>query len=509
MYSVLLTTIVAFCLCLILTPVVRDLFLRWGIVDSPDGVRKLHAHAVPRVGGIPIAVSYLATYLLLILSPLKSGALLEQELPLVWDLMPVAALAFATGLLDDLWGLKPAEKLGGQLVAAVLAYWAGVRIASIAGYGIADWWSFPLTIIWLIGCTNAFNLIDGVDGVATGIGLFATLTIFIAAVLHNNTWLALATAPLAGCLLGFLRYNFNPASIFLGDSGSLLVGFLLGCYGVIWSQKSATILGMTAPLMALAIPLMDTALAVLRRFLRGRPIFAADRGHVHHRLLDLGLTPRRVALLLYGACGMAAALSLLQSMVYKRYAGLVVIVFLVATWLGIQKLGYNEFGLARRLLFGGEMQNTLNAQISLQKLEQAISRADTIEHCWSVMRDGCGQFGFSRVELHLAGRNYEQGNSNGGEPPPWYVHVPLSDDHYVLLCRNSRSPVKMTVVAPLADLIRSRFRARLAELIPAAAPPAGTRSETRSLVRLAEAIRRADEAETEDPRPRAGTAAGS
>ena len=229
MYSVLLTTVVSFCLCLILTSVVRDVFLRRGIVDRPDGVRKLHDRAVPRVGGVPIAVSYVAAYVVLILSPLRGGAYLEQELPLVWTLMPAAGLVFATGLLDDLWGLKAPEKLAGQFAAAVLAYWAGVRIASIAGYWIADWWSFPLTVVWLIGCANAFNLIDGVDGVAAGVGLLATLTIFTAAVLHHNTPLALATAPLAGCLLGFLRYNFNPASIFLGDSGSLLVGFLLGC----------------------------------------------------------------------------------------------------------------------------------------------------------------------------------------------------------------------------------------------------------------------------------------
>src|SRR5947208_12565007 len=125
----------------------------------------------------------------------------------------------------------------------------------------------------------------GGDGLAAGLGLFATLTMAIAALLHGNLTLAIATAPLAGALLGFLRYNFNPASIFLGDSGSLLVGFLLGCYGVLWTQKSATLLGMAAPLMALSIPLLDTALAIVRRFLRHQPIFGADRGHIHHKLL--------------------------------------------------------------------------------------------------------------------------------------------------------------------------------------------------------------------------------
>src|ERR1043166_6822987 len=129
--------------------------------------------------------------------------------------------------------------------------------------------------------------------------------------LQHILMLAVATAPLAGALLGFLRYNFNPASIFLGDSGSLMIGFMLGCFGVVWSQKSATILGMTAPLMALGIPILDACLSVVRRFLRHQPIFGADRDHIHHRLLKRGLTPKGVAVLLYGMAAVGASFSLL------------------------------------------------------------------------------------------------------------------------------------------------------------------------------------------------------
>jgi UDP-GlcNAc:undecaprenyl-phosphate GlcNAc-1-phosphate transferase len=137
--------------------------------------------------------------------------------------------------------------------------------------------------------------------------------------------LALATLPLAGCLLRFLRYNFNPASIFLGDCGSLFIGFLLGCYGVLWSQKSATMLGMAAPLMAFSIPLLDTTLAIARRFLRKKSIVGADRGHIHHRLLDRGLSPRKVAFLLYGICAIAALFSLV--MVNNHYEVLIIAIF--------------------------------------------------------------------------------------------------------------------------------------------------------------------------------------
>ena len=133
----------------------------------------------------------------------------------------------------------------------------------------------PLSILWLVGCTNAFNLIDGLDGLAAGVGLFATITMLLAAFANHNLQLALVTMPLAGALIGFLRYNFNPASVFLGDCGSLLIGFLLGCYGVMWSQKSATLLGMTAPLMALAIPLLDAALSIIAPVYRGISLSSA------------------------------------------------------------------------------------------------------------------------------------------------------------------------------------------------------------------------------------------
>src|SRR5207247_514333 len=208
--------------------------------------------------------------------------------------------------------------------------------------------SLPLTLLWLVGCANAFNLIDGVDGLATGLGLFATLTMVIAALLHGNLTLAIATAPLAGALLGFLRYNFNPASIFLGDSGSLLVGFLLGCYGVLWTQKSATLLGMAAPLMALSIPILDVCLSIGRRFLSQSPIFGADRGHIHHRLLDRGLSPRRVALLLYAVGGLGALFSILQSVVPSRLSLLILALFCASTWIFVHSLKYVEFGVAGR-----------------------------------------------------------------------------------------------------------------------------------------------------------------
>jgi len=492
MYSTAFTAAVALMLSFLLTPLVRDAFLRRGLVDRPDGLRKLHGRPVPRVGGIPIAASYVLAYLVLLASPLKGGEFLEQALPLVWAILPAAALVFAVGLTDDVWGLRPAAKLAGQIFAALLACWAGVKVSTVAGYAVPDWLALPLTVLWLVACANAFNLIDGVDGLAAGVGLVATLTAFLAALLHQNLPLALATFPLAGALVAFLRYNFNPASIFLGDSGSLLVGFLLGCYGVIWSQKSTTILGMTAPLVALAVPLADTAIAVARRFLRGRPVFDADRGHVHHRLLDLGLGPRRVVLVLYAACGVGAAFSLLLSSLYGKYTGLVLVLFLAVAWAGIDRLNYDEFGAAKRMLFGGELRQMLNAQIALAKLERELARAWSIESCWAAIEEVCRSFGFAHAELHYGGRVFGRSADRPAARDSWHVYVPLSDRDYVLLSRGPAASAA-AFVSPLADLLRAQLPHKLAALSASGEVAEGPEVEAQVLLSLARAIQSYDE----------------
>ena len=290
MQPLLLLAFCTFLFALIYTPLCRDLFRKLGVFDHPDADRKIHNQPIPRVGGIAMALALGSTYLVTLL--LRGWLKPIPGLDLAWRVLPGACIVFLTGLLDDWITLRPWQKFLGQLLGSGWAYFAGLQVSGMAGFHAQHWLSLPLTLFWLVLCTNAFNLIDGVDGLATGVGLFATLTMVLAAFLQNNLALAAVTLPLAGFLLGFLRYNFNPANVFLGDSGSLLIGFLLGCYGVIWSDKSATLLGMTAPLMALFVPLLDVGLSVVRRFLRHQPIFDADRGHIHHRLLDRGLTPR-------------------------------------------------------------------------------------------------------------------------------------------------------------------------------------------------------------------------
>jgi UDP-GlcNAc:undecaprenyl-phosphate GlcNAc-1-phosphate transferase len=454
MYTLLFLAFTSFVAAFILTPLCRDLAVRWGFVDRPDHQRKTHPNPVPRMGGVPLALAYIGAFAALWLSPLRGTGLITAGLPFAIRLFPAAAVIFVVGLLDDIRGLRPWQKLLGQMLAGCLAYfYAGLHL-SVLGRTPAIWLDLPMTLIWLAACANAFNLIDGVDGLASGVGLFATATTMIAAMMGGNIRLVCVTMPLAGALLGFLRYNFNPATIFLGDSGSLLIGFLLGCFGMIWSQKSTTVLGLTAPLMALAIPLLEVSLSVIRRLLRRQPIFAADRGHIHHRLLDRGFTPRRVALLLYGVCGVAAAFSLLQNFVHGQMAAAVIVLFCAAAWIGIQHLGYAEFSLARNIITSGAFRHAISAQLSLLRLEEDLRSAQSVEECWMVIYEACRTFDFIELRMRIHGRQFHDRLRDQNGDLCWTLRIPLGSESYINFTRPHNSAVLPMGVAPFVDLVR-------------------------------------------------------
>ena len=454
---------VSFALSLILTPIFRDIFRSYNFVDQPDGARKIHKYAIPRVGGMAIACAYVGCFFVV---PLLSNNPFEDKLSLVWNVLPAIGVIFAVGVIDDLFGLKPWQKLFGQLAASGLAYAAGVRIVDVVGIHAESWWSLPVTIFWLLTCTNAFNLVDGMDGLASGVGLFATLTIFLAAILHGNVPLAMATFPLAGCLLGFLCYNFNPATIFLGDSGSLLIGFLLGCFGVVWTQKSATFLGMAAPLMALSIPLVDVGLAITRRALKRQPIFSADRGHIHHRLLDRGLTPKKAVLILYGVCSIVALLSLAVNMVENdnRLSAVVIILFCGVAWIGIQYLGYTEFSLAGRMILRGDFQRTLKARMDLNALEKQFSAAKTLDEIWELALEAAPRFGFSCIRMDAMGRRFECGEGILEIENSWTCRVSLGGVAFLEMARDRAATTQASISGPFVDTIHAELRKRVQAL---------------------------------------------
>ena len=452
----------AFLFALFLTPLVRNAANRMGLVDKPDATRKFHLGHVPRVGGVSVALAYALAIGFIYVAPYRNVPFdIPGSVSAAMKLAPAAIVILLVGLADDIRGLRPWQKLLGQVAAAVLAYEAGFGIYVFRGQPMSDWLSPPVTVLWLVGCSNALNLIDGIDGLAAGVGVFAALTAFVAALLHNSLDLALVTAPLIGALIGFLRYNFNPASIFLGDSGSLLIGFLLGCFGAMWSQKSATLLGMTAPLIALAMPLLDTALAIGRRFLRRQPIFSADRGHIHHRLLDRGFTPRRVALLLYGACGLAAAVSLVQDVGQDRFGGLIIILFCVAAWIGVQHLGYAEFGIASRLVLRGSFRGMVNSQLRLRQFEQNLETGNSLDDVWKLIVAGAEEFGWSAVRLQLGGRVWDS-TPEVDQAVYWQVRVPLAVGQYLNLGYDPAADINPLVLASFPKILEKFLLARLA-----------------------------------------------
>ncbi len=457
MYSLGLLAFSSFILALLLTPLVRNLARRFGFMDHSLGERRLHADPIPRLGGIAMVLAYIGAFAILLLADLKGGRLISEGFSMVTRLMPAAALIFAIGILDDLRGLSPLQKFAGQLVAALLAIWGGVLVTGVIGWNFPVWMGVPVTVIWLVGCTNAFNLIDGMDGLATGMGLFATMTILLVALFYNDVTLALAVAPLMGALLGFLRFNFNPATIFLGDCGSLTLGFLLGCYGVFWSQKAATLLGMTAPMMVLAVPLLDTTLSIVRRFLLGKPIYKADRGHIHHRLLARGMTQCKVVLLLYGVAACGALLSVLLGVLENQYSGLVVVIFCGAAWIGVQHLGYMEFGLARRMFSNGDFRPQLHNQlVVLRRLDTELKATRHPSDCWRVICRACTELGFNKVEMQLDdGTGFQETLVETQGLPMWTIHVPLNERGWLRLGRGFDASGTPTEVAALANLLHS------------------------------------------------------
>ena len=457
MYSLLVLGLTSALLSLVLTPLVRNLTRHFGLVDKPDHQRKIHSAPIPRMGGVAIFAAVVLAYGLLIAARFGSGAILWNGMPLILRLFPAFAVIFSTGLIDDILNLPPWIKLTGEIVAAILAWLGGIHVSALAGHSFSSVAvSFVVTLMWIIVCTNAINLIDGVDGLAAGVSLFAALTMLIAAILGNNFPMALAIIPLVGALLGFLRYNFNPASIFLGDCGSLSLGFLLGCYGAVWSEKYPTLIGLTAPLLVFAVPLLDVGLSICRRFIQGKPIFAADREHIHHKLLSKGMTTRRLVLILYGACAICATASLLLTVSHNRNRDFVIVLICLAAWLGVQHLGYNEFSAAGRVVLGGAFRSVLSAQLALDTFEYEVHAVITLQEYWDPLCRACPLFGFSGIEFHIDNVNRQWGIKAG-----WQARIDFPGHGYINLWREIGSRSRGAAAVLFVDSVSRIFNQRL------------------------------------------------
>jgi UDP-GlcNAc:undecaprenyl-phosphate GlcNAc-1-phosphate transferase len=354
MYSIAIAFVTALVVTAALTPLVRHFALAAGAVDEPTA-RRVHTRRVPRLGGVAIVIGFMAPLAALFL--LRTGFArveLARHGSLLAGLLAGAVVMAVLGFVDDVSGVGAKRKLLVQSIAACIAYAGGLRIGSLAlpvlGEVSLGWLSLPATVLWIAAVSNALNLIDGLDGLAGGVAFFACVTNFVVAVMSHNLMICLFSVALAGAILGFLIYNFNPATIFMGDSGSLFLGYVLATMSLLGSssQKSPTAIAILVPLLALGLPLMDMLLAMMRRFLERRSIFSADRGHLHHRLLDLGLTHRRAVLVLYALSMVFTAIALVVHLGRSWQIGLALLV-LTATLVSVVRFTrYFTSAIARR-----------------------------------------------------------------------------------------------------------------------------------------------------------------
>lgn len=284
--------LIALIVAYIVTPAVKRLAFKVGAVDRPDA-RKVHTHIVPRLGGLAIYAGFMAAVLYAL--PIRHE--------LAGLLLGCTAIA-VIGIWDDICNIPAKVKLAGQIAAACIPVVFGIQIEWLTNpFGtlivLPEVIAVPLTVFWIIGFTNTVNLIDGLDGLAAGVSFIASISMFLVAHAMNQDVPATVIAAMAGAALGFLQYNFNPAKIFMGDTGSMLLGYTMAVAAVLGLVKTAATVALVVPLIALGLPILDTLFAIIRRRMSGVPVFQPDKGHLHHRLLALGMTQKQAVLIMY------------------------------------------------------------------------------------------------------------------------------------------------------------------------------------------------------------------
>lgn len=328
MTSIIVAFFVSLAVATVLTPLVLRVALARGLYDVPNE-RKVHSRPIPRLGGIAIVTGFFAPVTGLLLVDAGLTSFLTSSHTQLVGLYVGGLLVAILGLYDDLLGADAKKKFVVQIGVAILMWVLDYRIELISnpfgGQFELGYLSLPVTVFWFVGVMNAVNLIDGLDGLAGGIGLISVSTLMVLALMGGNVLAGLMCACLAGALVGFLFFNFNPAKIFMGDTGSLFLGFVLAAFSISTSAKGSTAIALTVPILALALPIVDTMLAIGRRMKANRPIFSADQEHIHHRLLKAGFSHRGAVLVLYAVAGMLAGFALLSRVTSQPVAGLVLL----------------------------------------------------------------------------------------------------------------------------------------------------------------------------------------
>jgi UDP-GlcNAc:undecaprenyl-phosphate/decaprenyl-phosphate GlcNAc-1-phosphate transferase len=389
----------------VLTRYVRDFATRRGWVAVPSQDRHLHASPLPRLGGVAIFISFSLS--------LAAAAAMAHFIPhlhsafslnTLLTILAPACLVFLLGVYDDLYTVGPYVKFAVQALAATMLFMGGLRILNIPvlfGAHELPWYvGLLFTILWVLAITNAFNLIDGLDGLAAGSALFSTLVVFVVTLLNGHSLVTVMTIALAGAILGFLRYNFNPATIFLGDSGSLFIGFLLSALALEGAQKAPTIVAVAIPVVSFGLPILETSLSILRRLISGRPVFTADREHIHHKLLQHGLTHRQVVIVLYAVSAVFALLSLFLLWPTGSSLGLVLAVLGIGIWIGVQRLGYLELGeLGRVAQRTFEQRQIVINNLAIRRATEELKAVRDYDQIRNVLEAAFGSNDFDGFDL--------------------------------------------------------------------------------------------------------------
>ena len=347
---------VAFAAAFALTPVARKLAEKVGAIDMPKA-RGVHTKPMPRFGGVAIYLGCLIAMLLFL--PLFGektvlGEVLEPDKKL-FGLIGGSLIVFLIGVVDDVKGLSPKVKFIGQILAALVAWLLGIRIDFIGfqsapqGYIFFPWYvSLLITLLWIVGITNTINLMDGLDGLAAGLSLISAACIAFIAYIHGWYAMCLVVLATAGSAAGFLPWNFHPAKIFMGDSGSLTLGFLLATASLLSPAKVPTIFAVLTPILVLALPIFDTFFAIVRRAVNRKPITVADKGHLHHRIMAVGMGQRRTVLTLYSICGTMGVAGIVISRGLKYEALLLMIFAFILIYVFIDDTKPTENGTVQK-----------------------------------------------------------------------------------------------------------------------------------------------------------------
>ena len=397
---------------LVITPLMRRLCERFQLLDVPGDKRRVHRKAIPRLGGVAV---YLSCALALSTLPFVDNLLTQTLRSLGPDLYLAfvpGTLVFLLGVYDDLRGTNATVKFVTLGLIASLFFAMGGRVDALSVPFVGTVQlplviSYLVTLLWLVGIANAFNLIDGIDGLASGAALFASLVILVLSAAQGRPLMIVVALVLCGSLAGFLRYNFNPASIFLGDSGALFVGFMLAALSVLGTQKAVTAIAVVVPILAFGFPMVDTAMTMGRRLVSRRPVFEGDNEHIHHMLLARGWSQRKVVLVLYGVCASFGLAAVIFPATGSPVTGVILFVLSVAVIIAVGHLRYHEVDEiragVRRTVADRRLRVAKN--IHVRRAARALAKASDLHEVFEAIRHMLefGEFSFANAQVGQAG----------------------------------------------------------------------------------------------------------